>query len=288
MEKYLTHKEVEHLCDEFMASHKWERVKVSQISSSPQILVDRIYMQENEVPLGFEIKPENILNEEVKMGMGELACLAPFQIKPYLVIPQVKFELFEHIFAKHPWVGVLTYLPRRGVLTDLPLTIRKKPILSDNLIFLDLPLPPKALTKEFVQSAIREFQIWGMCPASVLVERLRDYYPNYKYSSRHMGVLLTEMGLKHTDGGYIIPEKMVRALDGEEIARDGGRSGGIRSTRSTVPTPPFKKQTAQKICPQCGAPLRLQFLRKGAFYSCSNYPDCTFTMRPTPRYTSKR
>jgi len=268
MERYLTHKDVEHLSDDFMASKNWERVRFSLISTSPRTLVDRIYVKEGDI-LGFEIKPENTLDEEVKRGIGELACLIIFQIKPYLVISEPKFKVFKSIFEKIPWLGVLTYLPFEQNVGEL--INMKKPIVSKGL---PITLPAgqlKPLTTEFIQAAIDELQIHGMCPANGLVKKLRRHYPNYRYSSRYMGTLLTQMGFPKTDGGYIVPEKPTKL--------GGGILAVTVPTSSTVPSSLLNDgmEDTPKICPICGALLKMKFIRKSAFLSCSNYPDCNFT-----------
>ena len=265
MKKYLTHKDIEHLCDGFMFDRGWTRVNLSEISIQPRILMDRLYLREEEEPLGFEIKPENILDEEVKRGIGQLCCITPFKIKPYLVIPHAKFEVFNFIIALQPWLGVITYDSFGHLETQ------KKP--THGLIPLDLPMPPKPLTEEFLRRALNELQLADFCTASVLTDKLRVRFPGYKYSSRYIGALLTKMGFTKTEGGYIMG-----SLDNFEKEEGGTHSNS--SIRSPVPTP--------RICPECGGKLKLIFRKRGGktnvFSGCSNYPGCSYTQ---PRINEK-
>ena len=109
--RLLTHKEIERMCDGFMESLGWDRAHQTLLNNEGEVRVyaDRIYIKENEIPLLFEVKPENAKSEEIKKGIGQLACCLPFQVKPYLVLSRKHWNIYGYPITFMPWLGVIVY-----------------------------------------------------------------------------------------------------------------------------------------------------------------------------------
>jgi len=184
----LTHKEIENLCDDFMYGAGWSRVRQALISEDiPVISCDRIYyLDEISVPLVFEIKPENALDEILKMGIGQLACCCAYKVKPYLVISESQWARMKLVLEALPWLGVITYFPMtkkqtpvfeidRGILVDLDLS---------KLV----PKPKKELTLQVLMTMLEERKISGFFTLKKLKKLLEN--PVYKISTQNLGKLL--------------------------------------------------------------------------------------------------
>ncbi len=108
--RFLTHKEIETMCDNFMKDAGWERAQEKKLNKAlVEIRADRLYFKENEDPLAFEIKPENAQPPEIKRGIGQCATCLPCQVKPYLVLSRKQWAAFVDIIAFLPWLGILVY-----------------------------------------------------------------------------------------------------------------------------------------------------------------------------------
>lgn len=105
MGDYITHKEIEILCDEHMYKGGWKRVRGTLLTSlrelkgekAPKPFSDRIYFKFGQVPVAFEIKPENAHHHQIKMGVGQLAFCLPYSVKPYFVIPDWQWAMPRHL-----------------------------------------------------------------------------------------------------------------------------------------------------------------------------------------------
>ena len=110
-EKYLTHKEIEAICDEFMEKLAWVKSDLCLLGNKLEIRVvpDRIYVKEGKYPLGFEIKPGDARIGELERGIGQMACYLPYQIKPYLIISVEQWATVEVVLSLLPWLGIAVY-----------------------------------------------------------------------------------------------------------------------------------------------------------------------------------
>ena len=52
---------------------------------------------------------------------------------------------------------------------------------------------------------------------------------------------------------------------------------GVDNTKSKKPDGKKSSNKSSVKCPRCGAPMLLRNGKNGAFWGCSNYPECRFT-----------
>lgn len=111
---YLTHKEVETLCDMSLLSQNWERHELvlgkgfkPEEEPLPGI-PDRVYQKEGQV-LFLEIKPGNCTNGELRRGLGQIMSYYPYDVKAYLVLSQEQWNRFKATIKFFSWLGVLIY-----------------------------------------------------------------------------------------------------------------------------------------------------------------------------------
>lgn len=195
LEGWLTHKEVENLCDLFMEGIHWNRVARALIDNKNKVksYADRIYTKDGDF-LAFEIKPENALDEEVKRGIGQLACFLPYQIKPYLVLSEAQWDAMGEIINFLPWLGVIVYGPYDG------LRLKKKSRRDARWKLLpvgDLPTRVKKLKYDHIYSFVKELK--GSYSAQELVTLLKEAYPDYKVSRQNIGSALNSANINKKD-----------------------------------------------------------------------------------------
>jgi len=104
----LTHRQVEAKLDRFMEELSWSRVKMGN-GMSTFCQPDRMYAKPEMNLLVCEIKPSIVATGEIKRGIGQMACFLPWRVKPYLVIPENRFEDFQKIWVSLPWLGIFSY-----------------------------------------------------------------------------------------------------------------------------------------------------------------------------------
>ena len=106
---YLTHKEVENLCDEVICKQGWIRQKLSK---EHQLIIsfipDRIYKKGEDL-ITLEIKPGNCTNEEIVKGLGQMMVHFPYQGRGYLVLSEKQWEQIKPLTRFFPWLGILIY-----------------------------------------------------------------------------------------------------------------------------------------------------------------------------------
>ena len=269
----LTHKEVESLCDKFMYQAGWWRSGRAQISHNPKVIADRIYFKKGKIPLMFEIKPENALNEEIKTGIGQLSCGLPFKVKPYLVMSASKIEPFQPIYSQLPWLGVLTY-------SDGKLSQQQKSQGTNGQIL--VPISPLAIpgSRELIAQTIKTLK--GHYSTEELVAILSNQLPGYQFFSRYVGSVLVRLGYKKkrkegVNGFLINVDSNFTPIKGKK-----GSSGALYlqggHPQWSVPTVPSVPDSIKaRICPKCGGSLRVRKRGKALFLGCSNYPECHFS-----------
>ena len=211
----LTHKQVETMVDDFMGEKSWHRLRNSEYlgtrehrwnrSSEPDSgfgvfnisRPDRIYAQQNTIVV-CEIKPEVISQREVMTGIGQLACLLPYEVKPYLVIPESQVKIFFNAISKLPWLGVLSYSSK-----ELRVFQKSERDLTD-LIRLPtlIPAGPKGLTREILWEFLGDFiERDGLYDEFTLKTQLEAKYLHIKVYYQTLGNLLTSMGFEQEGGG---------------------------------------------------------------------------------------
>jgi len=196
MERYLTHKEIESLCDLFMENKGWDRVRKASIFNENRLesyAADRIYIK-NGVVLVFEIKPENASPEEIKRGIGQLACFLPYQIKPYLVLSEAQWSWsnMRGVIKFLPWLGVAVYK------SMFELEIKQKSTRDDKELLPvgDLPIKLRELTYDHIYSFIKKRELKGFHSVKELEGLLKEAYPNYKVFKQNIGSALKGAGFK--------------------------------------------------------------------------------------------
>jgi hypothetical protein len=141
---YLTHRELEVLCDCTMLSQGWVRqvgvLADEYILSAPKwspylpCIPDRVYKKDDQVLL-LEIKPGNTGNGELKKALGQMMCYYPYDVKAYLVLSLEQWKKLKGLIKLFSWLGVLVY--NRSLKYDIPLSLIKH----------DLPYPVKIVQK---------------------------------------------------------------------------------------------------------------------------------------------
>ena len=108
---YLTHKEIENLCDEVICRQGWIRQKqgvTKEHSLFISFAPDRIYKKGEDL-ITLEIKPGNCSNGEMVRGLGQMMTHFPYQGKGYLVISEEQWEQLGPLARFFPWLGILVY-----------------------------------------------------------------------------------------------------------------------------------------------------------------------------------
>jgi len=107
----LTHKQVESQLTIWMERCGYKRVKYSPANNQAyrSLRPDRIFKNKEKPVIVVEVKPEIVTKDEVLRGIGQSACYLPYNVKPYLVIPVKYYDELEKVFAKLPWLGIITY-----------------------------------------------------------------------------------------------------------------------------------------------------------------------------------
>ena len=203
MERYLTHREIESLCDLFMENKGWDRVKKASIFNENKLesyAADRIYTK-NGVVLAFEIKPENALDEEIKRGIGQLACFLPYQIRPYLVFSEAQWSTMERVIKFLPWLGAAVYKSMFELEIKQKSTRDYPPVGAwgwpDILLPVgDLPIKLRELTYDHIYSFIKKRELKGFHSVKELEGLLKEAYPNYKVFKQNIGSALKGAGFK--------------------------------------------------------------------------------------------
>ena len=186
---WLTHKQVETLIDNLMVKHAWVRVKNSSHlfkGSRP----DRLFTKEGEI-LVMEIKPENSSKGEIHRGIGEVVGFLPYQVKPYLVLPESLVDWVRDVFKMLPDIGVLQYSPT-GEITMFQKSERNMASLRTVKI---LDRPSIDMTKEllwkFLKNTITED---GMYSLDFIEGALQVAYPIIRIDRQTVARLLLSMG----------------------------------------------------------------------------------------------
>jgi len=126
---YLTHKEIETMCDLTLQAQGWVRQSSSGNSNNwkPYLasLPDRIYKREDKL-LILEIKPGNARQGELKRALGQMLCYYLYDVKAYLVLSPEQWEKLKRYIELFPWMGVLTYARKMKEDLTFPLEIAQK------------------------------------------------------------------------------------------------------------------------------------------------------------------
>lgn len=185
--QYLTHREIEHLCDDFMGKLGWARNSNRELGGKKRALTwpDRVYIKEEKIPLVFEIKPENASTRELARGIGQMAYCLPYQVKPYLVLSERQWFALIEVCNLLPWLGIITYSNKLGKLE-----IKKKVIRDDisNLIPIVIGGPSEIikgvnlenLTRDKIYYLLRTNKLVGFHTIKELKRLINDAYPSYK------------------------------------------------------------------------------------------------------------
>lgn len=205
MGTFLTHRELETMCDGFMTEHGWERGKSNEIiiTTTP----DRVYSKENEWPLAFEIKPENADGPEIKKGIGQSACCLPYRVKPYLILSDKQWNTFEFTIRQLPWLGVIGYpnstSDKKAGYKEL--TIKQKAGLRpyNELTFVYFPphplkwkQPTVKLPADLIYNFFREKHLLGHFTIKELADMLSKKFPDHNITLQSLGSSLKQVGFK--------------------------------------------------------------------------------------------
>jgi len=124
IKNYLTHREIETLCDDVLIGQGWIRQTAVVYAPSQKwkpfipILPDRIY-RKGEDYLVLEIKPGNCSTDELRRGLGQMISYLPYRVKAYLVISEEQWYQFKALMKYLPWLGVLVYAQTRREIKKL-------------------------------------------------------------------------------------------------------------------------------------------------------------------------
>jgi len=216
MGDYLTHKEIEILCDEFMNKRGWKRIRSSLLTSlrengdeAPKPFSDRVYSKSCEVPLAFEIKPENAHHIQMKTGLGQLAFCLPYLVKPYFVISEKQWKQCKNVLKLFPWLGVLTYGNEISMKQKSERNLEgliSIEVDENRLISLERK---KDLKLEDLISLLLANHLYGYFTLKELKEKLEDI--PFKLSTQNLGRLLKQGGFQPRflkgEKGYILYPK---------------------------------------------------------------------------------
>ena len=164
----ITHKGLETRCDDFMKQRGWYKAK--RRTGLFNRLPDRIYSKPGAWPLVFEIKPDNIRMGEIQKGIGQCVFYLPYQVKPYLVLPEHWLnQEIKNVLKQLP-IGVLAY--------DGDLRIYQK---ASDRDFRDLlPAPELEVDLKLTRDTLQEFLSRyprGEYALADIVSDLRKEYP---------------------------------------------------------------------------------------------------------------
>jgi len=187
-----SHKEIENICDATMASMGWERVGCKATNDTPVSFWDRVYTKEDlDYPVVFEIKPETATSEEIKRGIGQIACTLPYQVRPYLIISEDQYLMFKEIFELLLWLGICLYDDRK-----LLLPVKQRASLDyhgqTELLTRKLPKVKKSIRWEQVVDIARGLS--GLFTVKDFTEILKGHYPGLKISANWVGEILVNSG----------------------------------------------------------------------------------------------
>ncbi len=205
MGTFLTHKELETMCDKFMSLAGWKRAKDKGEFKITR--PDRVYLKKNEWPLTFEIKPENAEVGELKKGIGQAAGCLPYHVKPYLILSEQQWTTLKDIVIHLPWLGIIIYpntTPQRvAVYTELKIKQKAEKRVDKEII--DIPFKPhkkqywsdqEQLSGQTIYKFLLENRHWGHFHIDELKNLLIRNFPNKKITSLSLGYSLRELGFK--------------------------------------------------------------------------------------------
>lgn len=194
--EYLTHRQVETLCDDFMEKLEWVRSdeRLLDNGKGSVVILDRIYIKNGELPLGFEVKPENARKEEVIRGIGQMACCLPYHLKPYLILSEKQWFTLIEVFALLPWLGIVVYSKETGKLLIRQKAERKD---MENLTQVEKLLPKvKKLKDKQIYDFIQEGKLDGFYTLKELRQLLTEAYPTSRVKESVIGRALSIIGCR--------------------------------------------------------------------------------------------
>lgn len=192
----LSHKALETMVDDFMESKNWLKVKVGK-DYKGRCRPDRVYTKGTDI-LVFEIKPFNITRGEIYKGIGQALWYLPYQVKPYLVIPDHWVSSFQKTFSHLPFLGILQYSDR-----DFSVYQRatRNPQLEEFY-----PLEIVRLSRLFLWNLLKRIcPEDGLYSLDFIAENLKLAYPKVSFYRQNIARVMTFMGYGR---GYYNPETM--------------------------------------------------------------------------------
>jgi len=184
----LTHKQVENLVDNLMVKQGWVRVK-NQHHLFHGRYPDRLFARGDDI-LVIEIKPENARDSEILKGLGQMTCYLPYQVKPYLVLPEKWADVFREVIRMLPDIGILQYSPVGEMV------ISQKPVRNmaglqklELLKFINLEV-----TRELLWKYLKTITSDGLYSLDFLEDGLRMTYPTIAVERQTVARLLKSMG----------------------------------------------------------------------------------------------
>lgn len=229
MGKFLTHKELETMCDRFMAEHGWERGTSNNRMKT--FTPDRVYSKENKWPLVIEIKPENADGPEIKKGIGQSACCLPYQVKPYLILSEKQWDTFESIIQQLPWLGIISYpistFDKKAGYKNLAIKQKPEARVPGELTFVSFPpsplkrkQPTTKLPAESIYNFFLESHLLGHFGTGELADILSNKFPDYKITLQSLGYTLKRLGFKKTTKdhkkGYTLSYPVIHVTTGKK------------------------------------------------------------------------
>jgi len=190
-----THKMIEGRLDRTMISKGWSRVVVDKLDNIFQ--PDRVYVRRHETSLIFEIKPDPISIAEVQRGVGQCIFYLGYQVKPYLVLPELQALRILPILKYTPLIGLLSYAENMTILqkADDRDVSNLKPLKE---------IRAKLLKGELLAFVEAQCGEWGKVPLEFIMEKLHEYFAYSRMYAPVVARTLINAGYYH-----VVEDKVV-------------------------------------------------------------------------------